>query len=258
MRARRAGVFLGLALAAHGLGAGAVPARELVDRARHAAARGDHAAVVRAYEEVRAAGLESDDVLYNLGTAYAHLERYGEAIACFEVVDRRATLALGVSHNLRAARLRLARRDAARTGRAVVDSEPGPWIALGETLPLDASVGLTVLAELLVLAGLWWRRRTEQELARVGATLAVIVAGAVALLGALVATSRLGAPPWAVVLRDGVSLRQTAREDAIPEGRVREGERVERRGREGEFIRVRTLDGRGGWVRSRELGLLPR
>jgi hypothetical protein len=119
-------------------------------------------------------------------------------------------------------------------------------------------VGLTVLAELLVLAGLWWRRRTEQELARVGATLAVIVAGAVALLGALVSTSRLGAPPWAVVLRDGVSLRQTAREDAIPEGRVREGERVERRGREGEFIRVRTLDGRGGWVRSRELGLLPR
>jgi hypothetical protein len=258
VRVQRRALCLGLALALASVTAFAVPARELVERARVAAARGDHAAVVRAYEEVRAAGLESDDVLFNLGTAYALTERYGEAIACFEFISRRSALAPGVGHNLRATRLRLARRDAARTGRAVVDAEPGPWVSLGELLPLDTSVGLVVLAELGLVLALVWRRRTAQELARVGATLGVLVLASVAVFGCAVATSRLLAPPWAVVLRDGVSLLQSAREDAIPAGRVREGERVERCGREGEFVRVRTLDAQVGWVRTRELGLLPR
>ncbi len=81
MRARAASWALALALA--GGGAWAIPPAELAARAQAAEARGDVPAATRALEELVAAGVDSDGVLYNLGTVYARGERYGEAIWCF-------------------------------------------------------------------------------------------------------------------------------------------------------------------------------
>lgn len=234
----------------------AVPARELLARAVSAEARGDLAGSARAFEELVAAGVDDGDVLYDLGTVYARAERYGEAVWCLERVVRRWPFDLGARENLRATRVRLARRDAGRSGRAVVEHEPPFKVQLGELLPLDLSVPLVVMAELAVI-GLWlWRRRARTEMQRVGTAAGMALAAMVGAFALTVVVARRTSPPAAIVLREGLRLGQSARVDAIPDAAVREGERVERLGRDGEFTRVRTLTGHSGWLRTRDLGAL--
>src|SRR5207247_401406 len=122
--------------------AGAVSVPEIFARAARAEARGDERAAASALEELVAAGVDSDGVLYDLGTVYARSGRYGEAIWRLEQGTRRSPLAVAAARNLRATRLRLARRDAARSGHAVVETYPGVWIVIGELLPLDWVVPL--------------------------------------------------------------------------------------------------------------------
>jgi len=236
--------------------AAAVPAHTLLQRATEAEARHDWNAALRALEELTAAGLDGDDVLYNLGTVYAEAGRYGEAIACFERIVRRSPLALAADRNLQATRLRLARRDAARSGRAVLDTPPPLWVQLGELLPLDYAVPWVFLCELCLLAAFVWRRRTDSELGRVGATAALALSLAAGGFGIAVVTARRASPPAAIVLREGLSLLQGPRVDAVPEAPLREGERVALQLRDGAFVRVVTRAGRTGWMRSADLGEL--
>ena len=254
-RSLAAGLLCALALAGAGA-AWAVPARELVAKAQAAEARKEWGEAARALEELVAAGVDSNDVLYDLGTVYANGERYGEAIWCLERVVRRSPAELDAQKNLRAARVRLARRDASRSGRAVVETSP-PWkVQLGELLPLSVSVPWVVLAELVVIGAWFARRRTHHELGRVGATVVIILAALGGLFGLSVVVARRTSPPAAIVLRQGMRLLQTARVDGIPDESVREGERVELTRREGEFVRVRTLAGKSGWLRARDVGEL--
>jgi uncharacterized protein YgiM (DUF1202 family) len=51
-------------------------------------------------------------------------------------------------------------------------------------------------------------------------------------------------------------MKRAPRVDAIPEGALREGERVDVLTRDGEFVRVRTIAGRAGWLAGRDLGAL--
>lgn len=234
----------------------AVPPRELVAQAEAAEARGDHAAAAEAYEELVSAGIDSADVLFNLGTVQAEGERYGRAIWCFEQVARRQTFGLDARHNLRVTRVRLARRDAGRSGRAVVETQPPLGVAVGETLPPDVSVALVVLAELVALVAWRIRRRSASEVTRVASAVAMILALLAGIFGATVLGARRSARPSAIVLDDGLRLLQTARADGIPDAPVREGERVEIVGREGAFVRVRTLTGNAGWLRGRAVAAL--
>ena len=234
--------------------AGAVSARELLDRAFTAEARGDLPTAARSLEELVAAGVDSDGVLYDLGTVYARQERYGEAIWCFERVLRRAPLMWAARDNLRSTRMRLARRDAGRSGQAVVEQAVPLRVQIGELVPLGWSVWLGVLGQLGVVLAVWRRRRATSELERVGLTVALVLSltlttGALGLVAA-----RRALPSEAVVLHGGVRLKQTARVDGIPDASVREGERVVRVSRDGVFTRVRTLTGAIGWVETSELG----
>lgn len=254
---RRLGAVALLCVSLTAVTASAVPAAELVRRAAAAESRDDVAGAARALEELVAAGVDGADVLYDLGTVYARGERYGEAVWCFERALRERPWSLSTQRNLRATRVRLARRDASRTGRAVVDQSL-PWrVQLGELLPVDLAVSLTVLAELLGGAAWWWRRRARHELARVGATVAMILVGCVTAFGVAVVAARRSSPTSAIVLHGGLRLRQSARVDGIPDEAVREGERVEVLRAEGEFVRVQSSAGRVGWLAARDLGRLP-
>ena len=245
---------LALALALAGATAGAVSARELVGRALAAEARGDLPTAARSLEELVAAGVDGDGVLYDLGTVYARQERYGEAIWCFERVLRRAPLMWSARENLRSTRMRLARRDAGRSGQAVVEQAVPLRVQIGELVPLGWSVGFAVLGQVGILAALWRRRRASSELEGVGLTTALVLSLALALGSLGLVAARRALPPEAVVLHGGLRLKQTARVDGIPDASVREGERVERVSRDGVFTRVRTLTGATGWVESTELG----
>jgi len=247
---------LALAGALAGATAWAVPPGELVERALDAEEAGDLPGATRALEELVAAGVDSDGVLYDLGTVYARGERYGEAIWCFERVLLRAPGDLAARRNLRATRVRLARKDAARTGRAVVETQPPLSVQLGELLPYGASVPLVVVAELLMMGAWLARRRATSELQRVGATAALALALLVGAFGVAVVTTRSQRPRAAIVLRGGLHLRQAPRSDGIPDAAVREGERVEVTSRAGAFTRVRAPSGAAGWLTTRDLGAL--
>ena len=236
--------------------AAAVSPSELLARATRAEASGDLPTAVRAMEELTAAGVDGSDVLYDLGTLYARSERYGEAAWCFERVLRREPWSLRAQENLRATRLRLARRDAGRTGTAVVDTQVPLATSVGELMPFDLAVPLVVLAQLVAVALGVFRRRAHGELARVGSAAAMALALVLAAGGVTAIAARRGIPPTGVVLRDGLRLKQRPRPDAIPEGALREGERVDVIGREGEFVRVRTSSARAGWLASRDVGAL--
>ncbi len=244
-------LFFG-ALTAH-----AVPVADLMARARDAAAHQRWNDSARALEEIVAAGYDSTGVLYDLGTAYAQAGRYGEAIWRLEQVNRRSVFAGDAQHNLRAARLRLAHRDAGRTGRAVVETAV-PWsVAFAELLPLDWSVALTLGCEIAALAFLLsWRRRRAGEIARVGSAAGVILlSGAAVFFGAIVIARHLD-PRAGIVLHDGLRLLREPTADAIGENPVREGERVDIVSRNGAFVRVRGNEGHQGWLPSRDVGSL--
>jgi tetratricopeptide (TPR) repeat protein len=254
------GIVVGATVVACGLGraetAWAVAPSELAARARAAEARGELPEATRALEELLSAGVDSDDVLYNLGTLYARTERYGEAIWCFERVLLRAPGNLAARRNLRATRIRLARRDAARSGHAVVETQPSLWVQHGELLPYSVSVPGVLLTELLAVGAWVARRRATSELQRVAATAALALALLLGTFGLSVIAARTRRPDTAVVLHGGLRLLQAPRPDAIPEGAVREGERVEVLTRDGAFVRVRAPGGSMGWLASNDLGRL--
>lgn len=257
LRARRLGVFaLVCALSLVTLDAVAVPPAELARRAVAAEASGDLSTAARAFEELLAAGVDSTDVLYDLGTVYVRAERYGEAVWCFERVLLRAPWHLSARKNLRATRVRLARRDAARTGRAVVETQPSLAVQFGELLPLRHSVSLVVLAEIALIA-LWFsRRRAHTEVARVGASAGIALSVLVAAHGVAIVAARGERPPSSIVLRGGLRMLQSPRVDGIPDAALREGERVEVTRRESGYVRVKSASGAMGWLSSRELGPL--
>ncbi len=163
---------------------------------------------------------------------------------------------LAARRNLRATRVRLARKDAARTGRAVVETQPPLAVQVGELLPYGVSVPLVVLAELAVLGAWVARRRARSELQRVAATAALALALLVGAFGLTVVVARAQRPRAAIVLRGGLRLLQAPRVDGIPEAAVREGERVEVTARDGAFTRVRAPGGAAGWVATGDLGAL--
>jgi len=235
----------------------AVPATELTARARAAAARGDWNSAARSLEEIVRAGIDSTDVLYDLGTLYARAGRFGEAIHRFEQVARRNPLALDAVHNLRAARLLLANRDAGRTGRAVAETALPFWTWFAEVLPLDWSVWLTLFAQIAAIACIVVaRRRNSGEMARVGGVAAAVLLTGVTLIGSGMAVARIRETPAGVVLHDGIRLRQSPSPDGIEEAAVREGERLEISSRNGAFVRAITSSGRVGWLSVRDVGEL--
>jgi hypothetical protein len=233
-----------------------VSTAELVGRSRAAAVAGDWNASARALEELVAAGIDETDVRYDLGTAYANAGRYGEAIWCFEWVIRREWLRSDAQHNLRASRLRLAHRDAERTGRAVAEQSL-PWReTLGELVPADAAVAAALVSQLLLFAAVWVFRKRRTEALRIAAVCVIVVASSATVLSWSILAARSQSSAAAIVKRDGVRLLAEPSEDAIAGEAVREGERVSLVEKTATFVRARTLSGLQGWLRMRDIGEL--
>lgn len=234
----------------------AVSTTELLARSRAAATAGDWNASARALEELIAAGVDDSDVRYDLGTAYANAERYGEAIWCFELVGRREWLRSDAQHNLRAARLRLAHRDAERTGRAVAEQSL-PWReTLGETMPIDSAFRLAIFGQLVLFASIWVFRKRRTEALRIASVCVLVLASATTGFAWSVLGARASSAASGVVKRDGVKLLAQPAEDAIAGEAVREGERLTLLDRTGTFVRVRSLSGTQGWISLRSIGEL--
>ena len=200
-----------------------------------AAARGDHAAAVTAFERAVAEQGWSAHALLGLGNAYAATGDHGRAILAFE---RARILAPGddaIARNLAAAReaAGLAKHTPARLDRAlaVMPTDRWAWLALG---------GLAVAAAAVVMLA-WSRRR------RTASVFALVSGGAIALGGAWAAQHTAPALSAAIVLEptDARIAPLAASEVAFT---APAGARVDVEQRRTDYVYVRWQDERAGWV----------
>jgi tetratricopeptide (TPR) repeat protein len=234
-----------LLLLAAGLGGTALaadPSASFV-RAGGFYSEGRYADAARTYEEVRAAGVESANLYYNLGNAYFRAGDVGRAVLNYERARRLAPSDPDVLANLAFARSRGAEAEP----RFLLSRILFPLVDRVSTdrLFLGAVIGWTALCVLLAVARLVPRARVG---AGRGAILAAIVT-AVFLTSGLARLVTVEWPPEAVVVSDRVatirfepSSSGAAHFEAKPGATLRLV--TEREG----WAQVERSDGRRGWV----------
>lgn len=223
-------------------------------RANEAYLKGDFKAAIDAYELVLAAGVDHEDLHYNLGNAYVQADRLGPAIYHYEMA-----LAHDPTQEDAKANLTLARQMAAeRMQDKLLGEERDPyWIrALAGFTPGGLTLlflGVYVLAFALGTA-VWL---LPGGFLRVSLLVVLVFAG----LGA-VGTGALLGGRWylqtrvqqAIVLPDELAVKEGPDANYQTSFLVHAGLKVRIAERDGDWVRVRLSNGLEGWVRDRDLG----
>ncbi|MGA0133996.1 MAG: hypothetical protein ACO3ND_06550 [Opitutales bacterium] len=232
MRPLLLSIFLALAALAHGAG----------DAAQEAYDRGEYAEAARLWEERAARDGVDSGLLAALGNAEWRLGRKGRAVLCWEralLLDPEDPVALaGVRHARNAGG---AERPAATWSEDYASLLPsGAWALL-------AAGALWAGAASLLIPRLAGRRQgASAQRLLLGAVTALVLCGP-GVWGSYTRSER------SVVRRSETSLRLTPTAEGEPVSVFTEGDVVRAgRGFNG-HVRVRTSDGRVGWVRSGEI-----
>ena len=226
-------------------------------RGNAAHARGDYAAAAREYEALVESGIDDPDVCFDLASAYGALGKYGQAIRYFQRALRLAPGDDGAREGLRLARQALGERQAQARGEAIVVDRPPLTEALfaaftsdGLAIALLVSIWLAT-ALFLVLPSL------RAEALRLGVGIASALALALAVFSALGVGAKADwgrAGQRAVVLREGVAMREGPDDAARLTGELAEGEGVRVLARSGSYARVVARGEQTGYVRSEDVG----
>jgi tetratricopeptide (TPR) repeat protein len=217
---------------------------------------GRYADAVRAYEQVVALGVRSEDLYYNLGNAYAKAGQLGPAIYSYE-----RALELDPSQDDVQFNLKAARDEARKKGEdRLVGLEAQPlWMravrpyTVGGLGWLFLGLYVTVFALLTVL------HFTQPGFLRVGlwAAFAFLglgtLASSVLLAGRLYLASRV---EEAIVLPDSVQVKEGPDPNYTTLFGLHAGLRVRITEKEQDWVRVRLANGLEGWLRERDLGRL--
>ncbi len=240
-------------------GARADSLAEAFARGNAAFARGAYDNAVREYEALVDAGVDDPDVAFNLASAYGALGRYGPAIRYFERTLRLAPRDAAAREGLRVAREALGERQAQAQGEAIIQDRPPLSEAIFSAFSAD-DLALSLLASIWLGAVLWLglpRIRTEALRlgCGIGAALAFALAFGSALgLGAKADWGREG--ERAVILREGVAIREGPDDRARLAAELAEGEHVRVLAREGRYARILARGERAGYVLGSDVGEL--
>jgi len=219
---------------------------------------GDRATAIRAWEQLREAGVRDPDLEYNLGTAYGETGRLGRAVWHFETALSLRPGDEDSQVGLHAARTAIGRRLAQREGEATVRTRPPMGEALVAPFSERLLAGLAVTLDAVFFALLIVRRYTKGESARVGLAVA---APLVALLlcadlwGLGVKRGAFERGRIAIVL-DDAALSEGPDPRARTRGAASEGERARVLDAEGDFLRLELGGDRQGWTTRNHVGLL--
>lgn len=203
-------------------------------------ARGDAAGAAQAYETAIAAGADSADVFFNLGTCALRAGDLGRAVWALQEARRRDPWDEDVRFNLE-----LAVKENPDT---LVGAAEPPWLSAASVVPRAALQWLTLLVFLLLCGLLTARgvmgRSSALERASVRVGLVLLLLGSLLLF----VESTAGAP-LAVVLPKEASVRSAERVDAPEAFRVHAGLTVRPVGKpKNGMVRIRLANGLDGWV----------
>jgi tetratricopeptide (TPR) repeat protein len=228
---------------------------EIFRGANEAYFRGDFADAARGYERLVDLGVRDPDVYYNLGTAYARMNRHGYAVAAFERATRLRPGDAEAARSLDQSRATLAQRRADREGEATIESGPPIGEAVFGGVSEDTLAILVLLFAFLFFAALSafpFARREHVRLA-LGVTAPLFgIALAIAGLGLAIRSGALEEGTPAIVVRDRVALREGPHDDAQERARAREGERASIVATDGDWARLE-IGSRVGWARSSDV-----
>ncbi len=226
--------------------------REIFARANRLYEAGDYAAAAVGYEKLAKRGYRGGNLFYNLGNAYLKLDRKGPAILCYRKASRFLPRDQDLKSNLDYAisliedRLEPARRSPLlRRWDAAVG-----WFTLPEWLLAAAAILWALCASLVVMI---YAPPARPAFSRVSATLAVLLLAASAAAFARARGDRREEP---VILAREARVRSGPSENDVVAFLLHEGATVEARNEKGDWRQVSLPDGKAGWVRKEECGLV--
>ncbi|MET0342927.1 MAG: tetratricopeptide repeat protein [Polyangiales bacterium] len=231
--------------------------RDLFERGNAAHARGDYAAAVREYQALVESGIDDPDVSFDLASSHGALGHYGEAIRWFQRSLRLAPGDDAAREGLKAARQALGERQAQARGEAIVVDRPPLTEALFAAFTSDG-LAIALLVAVWVAAALFLLLSVlRAEALRLGAGIGAALALAIAVFSALGVGAKAD---WgrdgtrAVVLREGVPLREGPDDAARLTGELAEGETARIISRSGRFARVIVRNEQTGYARGEDVG----
>lgn len=226
-------------------------ANQLYEERRYRAARDLYR---RLLERPETPGTLLGPLHFNLGTAHARLGDVGAAILHLERARRHLGEVPEVTRNLNVVRARieapvaeLPRPFWSRWAGTVVETTGPRGLFYGG---LAAYLFGLVLAG-LSMAGVYVERRTLRRLAATALIAAVLGTG-----GGLWSSYERASERSAVVLTESAPLRSAPDAEIQVERRISEGVLLEVRAEERTWIQVRLPDGRSGWLRAEDVGVI--
>lgn len=211
---------------------------------------GDNRGAIALFEDLLARGITNEDVLFNLGHAYAHAGRLVDATVAYERALRLVPFDAAIAENLERVRQRLHPGDAPERIEQPVEVVEQ---LVARVPPRVARVGVVLGFSSFFLAWFLRRRSTARWLRRV--LLAWLLLG---LFSAAPLAAAVAGQEWVRLERRVVVLEDRQLEDG-PDlrfrdlGRVRAGSRARLLDEEGAWAKIQTEEGLTGWVESKQL-----
>jgi len=238
----------GLSIAAH-FSAG-------VQALTQARGEADTLAAVAHFQAILDRGVVHEDVYYNLGNAYFHLNRLGPAVYHFEKALAVHPGHAAARYNLGLTRQLLAQR---YKDELVHPGRPGTWTRLVSAFS-DATLTLVFLSFWVflfaALLALYFIRRPLVRLTLV--TAAVILGLGSAVFGTLMIGREIHdrTTRHAIVLPDEVEVREAPQASANRAFVLHAGHRVQTGASERAWVKIVLPNGMEGWLERRDLGML--
>ncbi len=225
-------------------------------RANTAYNLGHYTNAAKDYQRLIALGVQDPDVYFNLGTAYAKLEKYGHAIRALERAFRLNPSDTRIEKAIALANQMLAERHTQSSEGTLVQYQPPFLHSLLRRMTLTflgiLSLCLNIVCFGLLIIKRIFQRETLNLIATVGSgttALGLFITGALIL-----AKLGIGGHDEAIVLHDQASLRQGPTSKATEHGQALEGEHTLVLNKEGEYYLVSFTDGRRGWMHAKNVG----
>lgn len=204
---------------------------------------------VEMYEDLLDTGYTNRALYYNLGNAYARLNRLGAAIRYYEKAKRLRPNDPRIAHNLEQVRRRAEvypERLRQKTG-GVQDLVQG-W----SPMALFVAGGLLLCSGAAV--GIVWTRPHRPNGGRHPLVWGLAVAGLLLVAGAMGTSYLQSLDQYAVVVTPEAVLRERPRAEASSDTTLTEGTLLEVRSRTGRWYEVQRTDDVTGWLLTRALG----